>query len=187
MSEKIFEQEKKKQLNKTDKSYKGSWDKQILKLVNKINNNAHYYTTSSCSGRIILIKDSEGKQPGLFLFVSHEKIELNRLLSEINKIKYKGLIWFKLDSCILHVATENLDSAINLLNKAKNAGWKRSGIMNIGKRNLVELISTETMSFPLLENGKLLVDSDFLKLNLEIANKKLERIWNKIEKLEKLI
>lgn len=179
-----FEQEKRKQLNKTDKSFKGSWDKQILKLINKINNKKNYYTTSSCSGRIMLIKDSEGKKPGLFVFVSHEKMNFNELMKEINKIKYKGLIWFKLDSCILHVAAKSVDDAIVLLNKAKLAGWKRSGIMNIGKRNLVELISTETMSFPLIYNGKLLVDSEFLKLNLEIANKKLEKIWNKIEKLQ---
>jgi len=182
-----FEQEKKKQLEKTDKSSKGSWDKKIINLINKINNNAHYYTTSSCSGRIMLIKDSEGKKPGLFVFVSHDKLNFAELMTEINNISFKGLIWFKLDSCILHVACKSVSDAVVLLNKAKLAGWKRSGIMNIGKRNLVELISTETMSFPVINNCKLLVSEDFLKLSLEKANEKLERIWLKIEKLEKLI
>ena len=177
-----FELDKKKQLEMKDKSSKGSWDKRILGLIGKINKKKEYYTTSSCSGRIMLIKDSETKQPNLFLFVSHEKVELKKLLEEIDKIKYKELVWFKLDSCILHVAAKDLDSAEKLLSKAKLAGWKRSGIIST-RRNIVELISTETMSFPVMK-GKLLVSDDYLKLALGLANEKLERVWLKIDKLQ---
>ncbi len=56
-----------------------------------------------------------------------------------------------------------------------------------GKRNMVELHSTESISFPIMENGKILVDDDFLKLIVKEANKKLERTWEKIQKFEKLL
>jgi tRNA(Phe) wybutosine-synthesizing methylase Tyw3 len=49
---------------------------------------------------------------------------------------------------------------------------------------MVELHSTESMSFPIMNNGKILVDDDFLKLVVEIANDKLERTWEKINRLE---
>ena len=52
----VFEQQKKTVLSKLDKSKKGSIDKGILKLVNTINKNSNYYTTSTCSGRIILLE-----------------------------------------------------------------------------------------------------------------------------------
>lgn len=181
-----FERQKKKQLNMKDKSSKGSWDPKILSLVNKLNKKKQYYTTSSCSGRIILIKDSEEKKPSLFLFVSHNKLKYDKLMSEIKKIKYKGLVWFKLDSCILHVACRSLDDAQELVDKAKLVGWKKSGIIAAGKRKVVELISTESMSFPLM-SGESRLDDSYLKLVLRIANEKLEKIWLKIEKLQKLI
>ncbi|KAL3678169.1 hypothetical protein R1sor_021125 [Riccia sorocarpa] len=40
-----------------DKSRKGGVDVQIAELINKINSHPHYYTTSSCSGRISLFLD----------------------------------------------------------------------------------------------------------------------------------
>ncbi len=51
-----FEKEKKDCLSKIDKSKKGSIDKKIKELVDLINSLKDYYTTSSCSGRILLIK-----------------------------------------------------------------------------------------------------------------------------------
>ncbi|MBW2966012.1 hypothetical protein KY342_02835, partial [Candidatus Woesearchaeota archaeon] len=50
-----FENQKKTFLKKIDKSKKGGIDKEIIPLVNKINNSRNYYTTSSCSGRIVLL------------------------------------------------------------------------------------------------------------------------------------
>lgn len=184
-----FQQEKKKQLSKIDKSDKGSWDSKIIKLIEKINKKKQYYTTSSCSGRIILIKDAEKKQKNLFLFRSHELISFNKLIKELEKIKRKfnELVWFKLDSCILHVSCASLNDAQKLVDKAKFAGWKRSGIMATRNRIMCELLSTESLGFPILDNGKILVDEDYLKLIVNLANLKLENIWEKIRKLEKLI
>ena len=183
----LFNDGKKKQLSKEDKSNIGEWDSKIADLCNKINRNTNYYTTSSCSGRIVLLKASEEKQPNAFLFRTHDKVSFSQLKKALEKVKYDGLIEFQQTSCIMHVACLSLEYAQELVNKAKLAGWKRSGIMSIGKRFMVELHSTENMSFPIMNNKVILVDDNFLKLVVELANNKLERVWKKIEKLKNLV
>ena len=59
--------------------------------------------------------------------------------------------------------------------------------MNIGERIMLEMMSTEAIIFPIMNQGKLLVDDDFLKLIVEISNSKLDRVWDKINRLEKTI
>ena len=78
-------------------------------------------------------------------------------------IDYNGLVEFQQSTCILHVACASLEDAQKLVNKAKLAGWKHSGIMTTEKRFMIELHSTEKISFPIMNKGKILVDDDFLK------------------------
>ncbi|MFA7707452.1 MAG: tRNA wybutosine-synthesizing 3 family protein [Candidatus Pacearchaeota archaeon] len=183
-----FEQDKQKQLSKSDRSSIGSWDSKIKGLCEKINKNKKYYTTSSCAGRVVIIKALEEKAEDVFLFRTHDKISFNELKKALGVAgeKYKELVEFQQTTCILHVACESLKDAQEIVNKAKLAGWKRSGIMG-GKRNMVELHSTESISFPIMNNGKVLVDDDFLKLIVKQANSKLERTWEKIQRLNQLI
>lgn len=182
----LFEESKKKQLSKTDKSSIGSWDLKIKSLCNKINKNKNYYTTSSCGGRIVLIKSLDEKAEDVFLFRTHKKISFQEFKKSLKNINYNGLIEFQQTTCILHVACESFNDAQEIVNKAKLAGWKRSGIMG-GKRNMVELHSTESISFPIMENRKILVNDNFLKIILKQANKKLEKTWEKIKRLEKIV
>lgn len=186
-----FEKRKKDCLGKLDKSNIGSWDAKIKDLCEKINNKNNLYTTSSCAGRIVLLKDEDKKAKNKFLFRTHDKISFSELKEKIGNVKEKdkekGLIYFKQEPCILHVACDNLDDARDLLEKAKLVGWKRSGVMSVNKRFMLELMSTENIGFPIIQDGKLLVNDDFLKLVVKQSNKKLGRTWEKIQKLEKLI
>jgi tRNA wybutosine-synthesizing protein 3 len=177
---------KQNQLKKQDKSFKQSWDKKIIPICEKINKLEKYYTTSSCSGRILLIINSEEKRDDLFLKVWHEKISLKELSNELKKINSKKLIYFKQDPCILHIATPNLETAQKIHDLGKEAGWKRCGIISSKKRFIVELNATEKMEFPIYKN-KILVDKHFLKIIVEQANKKIEKSWECIKKLEKSI
>ena len=242
-----FNQRKKDVLSKTDKSSAGKWDGKIISLCDKINSEENYYTTSSCSGRIILMINQEKKGENLFLFVSHDKVSfkelksvLNNLLSpkarDINysrpdfvinendksqnahpesafgqdsslrkkvkmltnsmqsstinvlkKSEIKNLkVKFKMEPAIIHIACKTLEDAEKLFEIGKNAGWKRLGI--IGTRNgfTFELNSTEKLEFPIVQNKKILVDDDFLKIIVDDANRKLEMSWLKIQKLQKL-
>jgi len=184
-----FEEKKKKQLGKIDKSNIGSWDKKILDLCKKLNKSKNYYTTSSCAGRVVLLKSSDKKIEDAFLFRSHKKVSFGELKKALNEIaeKYKGQVNFQQTSCILHVACRKLDDAQRLVDKAKFSGWKRSGIMSTGKRFVTELHSTELIDFPIMDEGKVLVDDKFLKLVVKEANDKLGRVWEKIERLRKLV
>lgn len=183
-----FTQTKTDTLKRIDKSFKGSWDKYILKLCQKINSAECYYTTSSCSGRIVVMVEKKQKDRELFLFMSHEKINFGELKKELEKIivkDKKNPIKFKVDPCILHIACKNLDDADKLLKKAQLSGWKRNGIISLGRKIIVEINSTEKLEFPIINTGKILVDEKFLKLIVDESNKKLEICWEKIEKLEK--
>ena len=180
-----FQQRKHNQLKKQDKSSKHSIDDKIALLCKKINSKQEYYTTSSCAGRILLIYAEEQKKPNLFLFVSHDKITFKQLKSELEKTakKTKKLIYFKQESCIMHVACKTLKDAQVLLNKAKLAGWKKTGIIASKNRIVAELVSTEKIEMPIINKGKILISDDFLKLLVSEANSKLERTWKKIKNL----
>ncbi|MBT3691496.1 hypothetical protein HOD75_02975 [archaeon] len=183
----IFEEQKKKQLMKKDLSNEGSWDVKIKSLCKKLNKKKNYYTTSSCAGRVVLLKGEIDKIRDAFLFKSHKKVSFGKIKDALGEIDYDGKVEFKQSSCILHVACKSVEDADELVKKAKLSGWKHSGIMGIGKRIMIELHSTENISFPIISNGKVLVDDNFLKIVIDEANEKLERVWNKIDKLKGLI
>ncbi len=178
-----FLQQKQGVFSRKDKSSIGELDEHILKLCEIINLKENYYTTSSCSGRIIVMIDQDKKGPGLFKFVSHDLVEFKELKKEIEKIKERDLK-FKSEPPILHIACKTLEDAEKLLKKSQESGWKRSGIISIGKNVVVEMIGTEKIEFPFMKDGKVLVDDNFLKIVLEKANKNLEKAWSKIERLE---
>ncbi|VVB82805.1 tRNA(Phe) 7-((3-amino-3-carboxypropyl)-4-demethyl wyosine(37)-N(4))-methyltransferase [uncultured archaeon] len=183
-----FLNRKKDVLSKLDKSSEGKWDEKIISLCEKINSKENYYTTSSCSGRIILMIDQEKKGENLFLFVSHDKVSFKKLKEELDlALKKNKNVKFKMEPAIIHIACKTLEDAEKLFELGKNAGWKRLGI--IGTRNgfTFELNSTEKLEFPIIQNKKILVDDDFLKILVDDANKKLEMSWEKIQRLQKII
>lgn len=182
-----FQKQKEIQLAKKDKSKKGSIDEKIIKLCEKINSKPQYFTTSSCAGRIILIKDSKEKKENLILFSSHEKISFDELKRELEKAKEYKNVNFKQEPCILHVVCKTIKDAEELVKKAIFAGWKKSGIKATKKRIICELLSTENIEMPIIRGGKILVEDSFIKLLCKEANEKLKRTWKKIEKLEKLL
>lgn len=188
MNPKQFQKRKQDILTKKDKSSRQEWDKAITELCRKINKNKEYYTTSSCSGRIVLVKSLPEKRKGVFLFMSHDKTSFSDLKKVLKKARgYKGLIYFKQEPCILHVACSSLGEGEKLLEKAQQAGWKRSGIISIRGRVMLELISTEKLELPVMSKEKILVNKNFLKLLVKEANGKLGKTWEKIQKFEELL
>lgn len=185
-----FNNSKKMALGKDDKSNIKGIDKPIAKLCHIINSSDEYFTTSSCSGRIVLIKDEAKKKPGLFLFRSHELVELDVLKEALNnfiKKKVKGMIMFKQEPCLVVVSCKDKDSQWKLFSSARNNGWKKSGILSLDKKRLVELMSSENISFPVYYDSKVLVDDEFLKIVLEKANENLARGWRRIGELREMI
>ena len=182
-----FESTKKDILGKTDKSNVGGIDQPIKKLCDLINSSPNYFTNSSCSGRITLINDKEKKSPDVFLFRSHEKVKLNELkkglLDAASKIP-KGIIMFKQEPCLIVVSCKDKDFQWKLFSEARNNGWKKSGILSLDRKMLVELMSSENISFPVIKDGEILISDEMLRIVLEKANRNLTKGWEKIHKLK---
>jgi tRNA wybutosine-synthesizing protein 3 len=182
-----FQKEKQEFLRKKDKSRKGDIDSKIKSLVEKINSIEDFFTTSSCSGRIMLmvLHKTGRKDRTKFLFVSHNKISRSEVV--IRKLP-KNDAWFKVQPAIIHVCCRNFDSSKIFLNIARDAGFRRSGIISIGKNRLtMELISTESIDTIIAKNGKLVIDENYFKVLVEEGNKKLQNTWTKITRLRKAI
>jgi len=180
-----FQQRKQDVLSKEDKSSIGEWDKRILDLCDKINSSENYYTTSSCSGRILIIKDEDKKINGLFEFVSHDFVIFDNFLERVKKIR--GNCKFKQEPPLIHIVCDTLPNAEILLRKAQEVGFKRSGIISLGRNIVLEILSTEKLEFPLMLNGRLIVDEAFLKIVLEKANDNLKKGFEKIGRLNYIL
>ena len=175
----MFQKEKSQFLGKKDKSVKGNIDKDILKIVELINNKNNYYTTSSCSGRIIVYEKKRKKQDTNFLYVTHEKAGFN--IKDIKNIKGND-IWLRQEGFILHVCCKTIKDAEKLLNLIMKIGLKRSGIISLKNKIMVEIIGTEVID-TIIADKKLLVDETYLKILINEANKKMDRNKEKIERV----
>ena len=180
-----FDKEKKEFLAKKDKSRKGGIDIKIKKLVAKINSLEDFFTTSSCSGRFLLLAhDKSGRKDKIeWLFSNHDKINFNKIKNSLDRLPIND-VWFRLQPAILHVACKNSEKTRKFLNLARDIGFRRSGIISLGKSKLMlELISTEKIETIISKNKKLLVDENYFKILVSEGNKKLEKTWEKIDKL----
>ena len=92
-----FQNDKKVFLSKIDKSSIGSVDEDIKNLIDLINSKENYYSTSSCSGRIVLIEQAEKKKEAEWLMVSHKEVSFEDLKKALKEVP-SGLVWLKIDS-----------------------------------------------------------------------------------------
>lgn len=194
-------------LGKADKSAKASWDEKTLELCERLNSSGDYYTTSSCSGKCVMIEERTGKNGDYYLWTNHGLItfeEVNDVIKQLEAGCRKldantinggirdgavrksrgGLIKFKCDPPAIFVCCRDIDVARGLLLLVKDCGFKQSGIVITNKIIGVEIKSGERLEFPIVNDGKLLVDSDYLKLVIELVNRKRKAGWRKIESLK---
>ena len=91
-----------------------------------------------------------------------------------------------MEGFILHVCCENIEAAEHFLNTTRDAGLKRSGIISLRSKIIVEIIDTQRIDLPIINEGKLLVSEEYLQYLLEDANEKLEETRKRIKKLTTL-
>ena len=188
-----FDIDKKNILLKKDKSKKGSIDKPIIELINYLNSLRDYYTTSSCSGRILILRipKSGRKDKVEWLLTSHSRIKINEAKAAIEEYKKnfeKGdELWFKQEPLILHVVARTLDKAQELLDIAKYSGFKKSGIIASTRRFVVEIEGTDFLSTIIGKEGRVFIDDNYLGLLIRTANKKLMRNLKKKDVFVKLL
>ncbi|MBU0461844.1 MAG: hypothetical protein KJ574_04635 [Nanoarchaeota archaeon] len=180
-----FDVDKKNALTKSDKSKKGSVDELIKPLCDLVTSLAAYYTTSSCSGRTLLMTTSGKKNATNWLFVTHKIMDFEEMRAALKKIP-KETVWFRFEPLILHIACKDMAAAARLLNLLHDAGFKRSGIISTQKI-VIELIGTERIDAPVTDDGKLIVTDEYLAFLVNKANRKMVKNGEDIDKLFKAI
>lgn len=185
--EKNFELQKRIAMEKLEDALrKNLVDGDIISLLEKINSLESYFTTSSCSGRIVVMEmpDLGDKLNARWLGKWHREVspeEVKAALASHNG----GMLWFMLHSPILHVASRSLEDAVKLLNLGIQSGFKNSSIKSVShKKLIVELYSTERLDVPLGEDGEIWIDDGYLERIVGMANRQLRRAKGKLSKLE---
>jgi len=175
-----FELDKKNILTKIDKSKIGKIDSDIKEICSLINSKKDYYTTSSCSGRIVLLEsNSSKKNESKWLFVSHDLTEFE----QIKKIQSNSDVWFRQEGAILHVCCKDLKSAEKLINLVKSIGFKRAGMISVNNRYVIEIISSEHLCTIVIKNGKKIVSDEYLSALIDEANTKMKQNQDKLNNL----
>jgi len=175
----MFDLDKKNALGKADKSRKGDIDEDIEDLVKLINSSADYYTNSSCSGRIVLQIPFKKRMEEV-IFIKHSPVRFSEINKSVKKIP-KGTVWLKEEPIILHISCRTIADAQKMLDIARSIGLKRSGIIGIKKKIVVEIIGSERVEAPIARDGKMLANDIYLKELVKEANKKLKKSKEKIE------
>jgi len=192
----LFKEDKKRTMEKLEYAVKNNFvDKEIMPLVNKINEKENYYTTSSCIGRCGIMEFPKNKTPKIYskwLGKWHHYGTEEELITAINnKSNDFSSIVFIMNSPILHIACENIDYAKKLLECGYHNGLKASSIKSVNNnRIIVEILTTYKVDAPIGLNNKLIVNLDYLKILLKTGNEKLKlarqnlnRFYNKLDNL----
>ncbi|XP_013077723.2 tRNA wybutosine-synthesizing protein 3 homolog [Biomphalaria glabrata] len=183
-----FANQKIQRLLRADLSKKGSVDEPIVDLVEFINSLPHYFTTSSCSGRILIFEnDLQADKKGCkWLYVSHTYVTLEEILTHLTAVPDEAV--FKFEPFIMHVQCQTLEDAQKLHQAAVAAGFRNSGITIGGKGKIMMAVrSTHSLEAPLSSEGKLIVSQEYIKFLIECANKKMEENKNRIHRFFELV
>lgn len=201
--EDVFVKQKTQALSGVDLSRKGSIDAHVLKLVAIINEQAKYFTTSSCSGRILVFLQNENegkikKRNCEWLLTTHDLIDdldgfVTQIQAKLDEVLNTekdpehdlGVAFLKFEPMVLHVQCKDLESAQLLHTAGIESGFKNSGL-SIGKKGKIisAIRSTHALDVPLTDHdATLLVDEAYLRFITSLANNKLSANFVAIERL----
>ena len=193
---KHFDQWKRDALSddKEDLSRKHSIDDYIISLIERINSHPDYYTSSSCSGRTLVLSSTpiitaSSKSDCQWLYVTHERADFDAILQCLaQREENLPLVSLKFEAFILHVICRTLECAKVLLNIALECGYRNSGMVtsNQGKITLA-VRSTHGLEVPLVINGRLGVDETYIRELVSIVNEKMTANMAKIDKFRSCV
>ena len=186
MIKKEFLDAKEKALKSLEKAFsENKADTNIISLLNIINNIENCYTSSSCSGRTILLEIPRigDKKRAKFLGKWHDQIKLSDI-KDASKDANKGLIWILAQSPVFHIGCSNIFIADKLLKTSIKCGFKNSGLKSTKRKIILEVCSTERLDSPIGKDGFLFCNDDFLQILVDISNEISAVSKVKINKLE---
>ncbi|AFZ70254.1 hypothetical protein Calag_0488 [Caldisphaera lagunensis DSM 15908] len=151
-------------------------------------NNENFSTSSSCIGRITII---EGDWPwerdrSRVVYKTHNHLSIYELANVLSR-PFDNL-WLKITGPIIHLRTEKINCALNILNIARTSGFKHSGIISSSDNIFtVELMSAVEITQPLKINNTFIFNINSLSNIINKSNKALDEGHRRLEKLTNLI
>ncbi len=160
-------------------------DSDITPLLTELNKKEGYVTTSSCSGRMILIEipPKSKKKEARIIWKKHTLITFSELKEAITGIKSEKPIWFMTQPIILHVLVKDLEHAKKIILAARKAGFKKVGVLSLSGKIVVQIEGHHFISLKIMDKGNLLVTDYYLKDLVKEANNKLHEIKRFLERL----
>ncbi|XP_059839669.1 tRNA wybutosine-synthesizing protein 3 homolog isoform X3 [Hypanus sabinus] len=144
-----------------DASRKGRVDAPIVELLQLVNGSERYCSTSSCSGRLLLLggtDQTEGQKRNCpWLFVTHQKCRKEDVVSGLQKAEDNAV--FKFEPFVLHVQCRQVEDA-----------------------QLLAVRSTHCLEVPLCHRGSVLVSDKYIDYLVQVANRKMEENQRRIER-----
>jgi tRNA wybutosine-synthesizing protein 3 len=147
-------------------------DGDILPLLRLLNAHPDIYTTSSCSGRIMVaeaVRPSYSKGRGFRPVAKwHHPVPAELVAEAVAEVDNA---WLMVRGAILHLAAADAKTAYRLVEIGRETGHKHSGIMAINRGGIfVEILGEERLDIPLKRGGVLISDVDAA---VDMANKTL--------------
>ena len=159
-------------------------DNDVISLLEQINADERFVTTSSCAGRIVVLEIPilGDKKQAVFHGCWHYTPTFSELQQALKKFT-TGQLWLLAQPPIFHIAARDIDSANLLLKAGIESGFKNSGIKTLQNQCMVELLSTERLDMPLGADGTIYCDDLYLHFLLQIAEKVIKRSKEKRDRL----
>jgi tRNA wybutosine-synthesizing protein 3 len=164
----------------------GYLDRDLIPLIVLLNMDRDVYTTSSCSGRIVVV---DGVVPWIreeasVVFKSHTPATLSDVDFMYRTAPHKSY-WLVVTGPILHFSTTSIKKAVGLLKKARTAGFKHSGIIHTSSTRgvFVELVTGIYMTQMIKTRELSIVSQRDIEEVLNIFNKALIEGKQRLQRL----
>ncbi|XP_044296866.1 tRNA wybutosine-synthesizing protein 3 homolog isoform X2 [Varanus komodoensis] len=189
-----FKRWKEQRLLRADGSRKGSVDEPIEGIVRLLNEHDSFCTTSSCSGRMVVMEQPSlpppaeattgfeiQKQNCTWLMVTHQTCAIEDVLTALKRATDDAI--FKFEPFVLHVQCQDLQDAQLLHMVAIEAGFRNSGI-TVGRKGKIMMAvrSTHCLEVPLSQKGKLMVSEEYVDFVIQVANQKMDENRRRIDR-----
>ena len=170
---KVFEARKKAFVERLEReALQDRVDGDLLPLLRLLNRHPDIYTTSSCSGRLMVaeaVRPSYSKGRGFRPVAKWHHPVRPELVEEA--VEELDNAWLMVRGAILHLAAADAKTAYRLVEIGRETGHKHSGIIAINRGGIfVEILGEERLDIPLKRNGAVVTD---IKTAVDMGNKTL--------------
>ena len=169
--------------------YIGYLDPGVRDILEDLFRIDEYYPTSSCIGRILAIDALTPwrRRDSHVVMKKHSEIRVEEL-EELLEIPVINILWLIASGPIFHIMARTPRHALTLLKKAREAGFKHSGLLASSRRGyLVELVTGIWIDIPIKTADRILINRSEIKPIVDILNNALREGRERLSSLKKIL